>query len=269
MQGSKGLMPILILLVFSLVSIKFDCFFPSKDEVGVQPKLSIFAGEKIVSATWIENNGIRYGVWDVRKENDNNLMFTIVCTPADGTLIKNPEISARVLAIRLTLQMAKVVQMVTEQSQNVGQIVGTIGNILNTTASTAKFCGQTKVARELDALKYSFSQKADMAVAIANIVASSKEAAETLIQERSDEKAEHFLVTIATTGITHGSVPLAMPLMIRALGLMKISTTEWIDAFYGKITDDQMPLLEGLALTYGRHETSRTFQQIAERVSGA
>jgi len=269
MQGSKSLMPILILLVFSLVSIEFGSFFPSTDEVGIQPNVGIFSGEKITPATWVENRGVRYSVWDVREDTGNALVFTIVCLPTDGTVVKDPEISAQVLAVRLTFEMAKAVQWITEQSQNIDQVIVTIENILNTTASTAKFCGQTKAVRELDDLNYSFSQGAEVAVAAANIVASSREAAETLIQERSDEKAEHFLATVATTGVTHGNVPLAMPLMIKALGLMEISTTEWIDAFYGKITDGQMLLLKGLALTYGRHETNRTFQQIADRVSGA
>jgi len=109
----------------------------------------------------------------VRKETSNALVFTIVCVPEDGTLIKDAEISARVLAVRLTLEMAKVVRCINEESQNVEQLTGTIGNVLGNTISIAELSGQSKVARELRNLKSLFSQKTEVALALANVAASS------------------------------------------------------------------------------------------------
>lgn len=267
MQGSKGLMPIIILLAFSLVSIRFGPVFHSTNDMGIQPQVRIFPSEKIVPATWIENQGILYGVWDVRKENDNALMFTIVCVPTNGTLIKDPDISARVLAVRLTLEMAKVVQLIAEQSKNIEQVVGTVENVLRETISIAKFGGQTKVVGELSDLKSLFSQKAEVAFAIAEIVASSKEAAETIIRERNDQEAEHFLVTIASTGIAQSiGATLMLSLVFRALDFMEISTTSWINALHDKITYSHTPLLEALAQTYGQHEVNWGFLQLVGRI---
>lgn len=268
MHGSRSLMPIIIILALSIVSTQFGFFFLSSGEVGIQPNVRIFSGEKITPVTWVESRNVRYSVWDVRKETGNALVFSIVCVPMDGTLIKDPETSARVLAVRLTLEMAKVVQWITEQSQNIDQIVSTTGNILGKAISIAEFGGQTKVARELSTLKSLYNQKAEVALAIANAVASSKNAAETLIQERSDVQAEYFLTTIATAGIAHSRATPIMLFIMGAIELVGISTAKWIDTFYDRITYGQTPLLEALAQTYGRYEINRMFQQIADRVSG-
>ena len=265
MQG-KGLALVFILLALSLINIQFGFFFHSPGDVGIQPDLEISYTEKLTPATWIENRGSRYGVWDVRKENGNALVFMVVCLPENGTLIKDNEVTARVLAVRLTLEMARLVQFIAKQTESADQLVSIIGNVVNNGVWVAELSGQWKVARELRNLGSSFSQKAEVALALANVVASNKRLAEDLIQERSDQEAEHFLASIALTGIARSKIAtLMMSLVVKALELMGIPTAEWINALYDKITYGQMPLLEALAQTFGRHETNRMFLQLAAR----
>ena len=268
LRGPKGINLILIaLMLSSLISLHFGLLILSPGDLGNQPNIKIFSGEKLVPATWIKNYVIRYGVWDVRKENGNALVFMVVCSPENGTLIKDNEVSARVLAVRLTLEMAKVVQWITKQSENVEQLVDTIGNVIDKAVSIAESTEQWKVARELRNLKFLFSQKAEVVLTLANIVTSSKKPAETLIQERSDQATEHFLTSIASTGIAQSSrATLMVSFVVRALELLGISTAEWMNALYDKIIYGQMPLLEALAQTYGRYETNRMFLQLASRI---
>ena len=262
----KGLALVFILLAFSLINMQFGFFLHSSGDVGIQPDLKISSPEKLTPATWIENRGTRYGVWDVRKENDNALMFMVVCSPENGTLIEDKEVTARVLAVRLTLEMARLVQFVAKQAKNTEKLVSIIGNVIDSSVSVTELSEQWKVARELRNLGSSFSQKAEVAFTLANVVASSKRPAENLIQERSDQEAEHFLTSIALTGIARGRIGTLMTsLVVKAVELMGIPTAEWINALYDKITFGQMPLLEALAQTFGRHETDRMFLQPVAR----
>lgn len=266
MPGSKGLPLIFVILAFSLISMYFRLSALPSGDLGPQPKIEIFHGEKLAPVSWIKNRGARYSVWDVRKETDNTLVFMIVCLPENGTLIEDDEVTARVLAVRLALEMARLVQSIAKRTEKADQLVSIIGNVIDNSAWIAELNEQWKVARELRNLGTLFSQKAEVALTLGNVVASSKRQTEHLIRERGDQEAEHFLTTIASTGIAwNGRATLMISFVVRALELVGIPPAKWVNALYDKITYGKMPLLEALAQTFGRYETNRMFSQLAAR----
>lgn len=237
--------------------------------MGKQPQPPLNPDEKTTPGTWVVCWEVRYDIWDVRRPQDNRLVFMVVSDPESGAIIENMSIMSRAYAVRLVIEMANVVQEINQASEQ-AKAIAKLSDMF-TEALDVVGLGE-ELRSELERAETLVKENAEVAIMLVEVSDSVAEDAENLLSTKSDKAAERFLTELAWTLGSMLDVDFASSreiamavLIIESLRMIELPMDQWINTLYYKITNGQTPLLEAFTQTYGQFEVRNTLSHLEQR----
>jgi len=256
-----------LLISFSMLTIIYYQLRLSSDELGDFPNIRVDqTRERPAKGCWVSYGGTRYDVWDVRDKLSLNLIFSVVLK--QGKIVTNNDQFTKAIAIRLSMQMAHIVEKILSGASDVENLAQTIVPMIEAGIEIAKMSGQAKVARELTEFKLDMKRIGKLAEKIATVLELVGPPAAQLLKEHTDARAEEFLqsLLVSSCSFSSRSVRLVIFTVTSALTLLGASIAEWLDSLYDMLAEaNVLVMLSALSFSYGSAEFNKTLEELSRR----
>jgi len=266
-QGSAIALGLVGLILFTAtIGMILGWWVHSSGDPGSPPNIPI-PNEKTAHVLRTRIDGTDCSLWDIRDNRTGVLKFMVSVNPVDGRPIRDLGIQSRIFSVRLALQAAYVVKSIGDEASKVEEIAANIGKLGNVAISIAESAGQNSMAKDLREFSASMGEKTQTALALAATVRGSREYAERMIKDPSEENADLFLASLGASAAVTFSQRAAFVYFIISSALQQIGSSPgpWLEMFYNQVTKGTKPTIALVESTFGAYEASITSTELTAR----